>query len=272
MHKFVCLLNVSVFVYVLLLCVHKKYTPTNLYIYLCIFAYILACILTYVYIFLLSVDRKEWDKGKECEMGRVDEEEVGNGLLQSEWFLFLLILFNFMIAKGLFDVNMKCLCILSDDFSQPATVLQVLKQRWQTNCWIYLIWFLEKVFVYCHAPIQPRQRLADFTANDANGINSTWRKFVQFPSPMRLHIIGVSHFKENTITNVIPPSRLLNLRFYHCSLPEYRNFQIYLFSRTFHVDSVQSDWTENFQELTKNLNYHILCCVNGVLISGLLLV
>ena len=37
------------------------------------------------------------------------EKGVGKGLLQSEWFLFLLILFNFMTAKCLFDVNMKCL-------------------------------------------------------------------------------------------------------------------------------------------------------------------
>ena len=32
-----------------------------------------------------------------------------NRLFQSELFLFLLILPNFLIAKGLFDVNMKCL-------------------------------------------------------------------------------------------------------------------------------------------------------------------
>ena len=46
---------------------------------------------------------------KEYEKRKVGEEWVGNGLLQSEWFHFLIILPNFMIAKGLFDGIMKCL-------------------------------------------------------------------------------------------------------------------------------------------------------------------
>ena len=37
------------------------------------------------------------------------EKEIGKELLQSGWLLFLLILPIFLIAKGLFDVNMKCL-------------------------------------------------------------------------------------------------------------------------------------------------------------------
>ena len=71
------------------------------------FAYILASIFTYIHIFPLSVVGKGWHEGREREKGRVGEEVVGNGLLQSEWFLFLLILLNFMIVKGLFDVNMR---------------------------------------------------------------------------------------------------------------------------------------------------------------------
>ena len=51
---------------------------------------------------------KRWDEVREDEKGRVSKEAVGNGLLQSEWFLFPLILPNFMIAKGLINVNVKC--------------------------------------------------------------------------------------------------------------------------------------------------------------------
>ena len=67
-------LNVSIFVYVLLLA----------RIYIRMFAYILACIFTYVHIFPRSVDGKGRDEGRECEEGKVNEEVVGNGLLQSE--------------------------------------------------------------------------------------------------------------------------------------------------------------------------------------------
>ena len=72
------LLNVSMFVYVLLLIT-----------YVCMFAYVLADIFTDSHIFPLSVS------GKECEKRRV-EEGRGNRLIQSEF------LFNFMVAKGLF--------------------------------------------------------------------------------------------------------------------------------------------------------------------------
>ena len=60
-------------------------------------------------IVLLSVVGTGWDKEREYEKGRVDEEGVGNGLFPSEWFLFVLVQPNFLIAKGLLDVNMKCL-------------------------------------------------------------------------------------------------------------------------------------------------------------------
>ena len=116
----------------MLICLCMCYCSGHTYIN--IFAYILTCIFTYIHIFLLSVVGKGWNEGREWEKGRVDEERVGNGLLQSEWFflilsiedlqhktqktdislsfewfLFLLILPNFMIAKGLFNVNMKSL-------------------------------------------------------------------------------------------------------------------------------------------------------------------
>ena len=92
------LLNVSSFVYVKLL------ACTRIHMFACI----LVCNFSYVHIFLLSVNGNGWDKGIECEVVKVDNEEVGNGLLQSPR-LSLLILSNFLIAKGLFDVNMKCL-------------------------------------------------------------------------------------------------------------------------------------------------------------------
>ena len=61
------------------------------------FAYVLACNFTDLYMFPLSVGGKVLDKGRECEKER-EGEGGGNRLLQSE-FLFL---FNFMAAKGLF--------------------------------------------------------------------------------------------------------------------------------------------------------------------------
>ena len=66
--------------------------------YIRIFAYILAYIFTYIHIFPLSVVWKgrgigrECEKERECERERVDEERVGNRLLQLEWFLFLFFL------------------------------------------------------------------------------------------------------------------------------------------------------------------------------------
>ena len=89
------LLNVSMFMYVLLL--------TR------ISAYILACNFTHMHILPLSIVGNGRDEGREYKKQRVSEEGVGNGLLQSEWFLFFLILNNFMMANGLFDVNMKYL-------------------------------------------------------------------------------------------------------------------------------------------------------------------
>ena len=77
----------SMFVYVLLLARS----------YICIFAYILANIVTYMHIFPLCVDGKEWDERREWEKSSVGVRG-GNGLLQSE-FLFLS---NFMVGKGLF--------------------------------------------------------------------------------------------------------------------------------------------------------------------------
>ena len=81
------LLNVSMFVYVLLLA----------RIYVRMFVCVLACIFIYLHIFLLSVGGKEWDKGRECKKRRISEGG-GNGLLQSEF----LLLSNFMVVKGLF--------------------------------------------------------------------------------------------------------------------------------------------------------------------------
>ena len=77
-------MNVSMFVYVLLL--ERTYIHT--------FTYVMAYIFTYLHIFTHSVDWKEWDEGSKCEKGRVGEGG-GNGLLQSEF-----LLSNFIAANG----------------------------------------------------------------------------------------------------------------------------------------------------------------------------
>ena len=75
MCAYVCVvLNVSVFGYVHLLA----------RTYRCMFAYILACIFTYIHIFSLFVVGKREDEGRGWEKRRVGEERVGNGVLQSE--------------------------------------------------------------------------------------------------------------------------------------------------------------------------------------------
>ena len=82
------------------------YSRVHIYEYFLIY---LACIFTSIHIFPLSVVGKGWDEERECKKRRMGEEEMANGLLQSDWFLFLLILPNFLIARGFFYVNMKCL-------------------------------------------------------------------------------------------------------------------------------------------------------------------
>ena len=75
---------------------------------------VLACILTYLHIFPLSVGGEEWDKGRECEKWRLGERE-GNGLLQSEF----LLLSNFIAAKGFlwfkYEIFILWGILLSDD-------------------------------------------------------------------------------------------------------------------------------------------------------------
>ena len=59
----------------------------------------------HIHIYPLFVVRKMWDEGRESEKGRMDEEGMENGFFQSELFLFLVILPNVLISKGLFDVK-----------------------------------------------------------------------------------------------------------------------------------------------------------------------
>ena len=61
------------------------------------FVHVLACISTYLHVFLLSVGEKGWYKERECEKKRVGKGGV-NWLLRFD-FLFLS---NFMEAKDLF--------------------------------------------------------------------------------------------------------------------------------------------------------------------------
>ena len=90
------------------------YAFEYLYVFMCalartyVYTYICAYSGTHLYIFPLSVVGKGWGKRRECEKGRVSRE-LREKLLQSKWFLFLFFLPNFLIAKGLFDVNMKSL-------------------------------------------------------------------------------------------------------------------------------------------------------------------
>ena len=67
--------------------------------------YLCMCCRLYIHIYIYlhiqrhaSVIGMGWDKRRKCEKGRVVEEGVGKELLQSEWFLFLLILPNFLIS------------------------------------------------------------------------------------------------------------------------------------------------------------------------------
>ena len=60
----------------------------------------------------------------------------------------------------------------------------------------------------------------DFTASDLNSINKTQMEFNLFTSPMKLHVIDVSSFKEKIIEIIMPLIRLLNLRVQNCSFPK----------------------------------------------------
>ena len=98
--RFCVLLNVIMFVYVLLLArTHIR-----------LFEYILTCIFTYVHILPLSIVGMGWDQGKEFEKRRVAGERVRKWIDAIRMiFPPSIILINFMVAKGLFDLNMKCL-------------------------------------------------------------------------------------------------------------------------------------------------------------------
>ena len=67
------------------------------------------------------------------------------------------------------------------------------------DCWCYLILYLGKVVVYRHVSFQAEQRFVDFTANDISGNTSPHIKCVRFTSPMRLHSIDISSFREDYI-------------------------------------------------------------------------
>ena len=85
----------------------------------------------------------------------------------------------------------------------------------------YLICYLKKVFEHCHVSFHNGQRFEDFMANDASGIISPQRKSVLISSDIILHVINVSNFRlKNTDTNIIPPSKFLNLRDRHSSLSQ----------------------------------------------------
>ena len=78
------------------------HTHTHKHIYKYIYTYISAYnsvnLYVYIYIFLLLGGVRERN---------LEWVGVGKELLQSEWFLFLLIPSIFLVAKGLIDVNMK---------------------------------------------------------------------------------------------------------------------------------------------------------------------
>ena len=93
------LLNVSIFVYMRLL----------VRTYICMFAYTLACIITYMHIFPLSVVGKRERRRKRMWEGKSWWGGSGKWIVAVRIISFSLILPSFMVAKGLFDGNMKCL-------------------------------------------------------------------------------------------------------------------------------------------------------------------
>ena len=95
-------LNASVFVHVLSLA----------HTYILISALIMACIFTYIhkYFRCLLVGRGEAKEKNDRREGSVKRGWKKNCFSQNDFFFFLLlILTNFILTKGLFDVNMKCL-------------------------------------------------------------------------------------------------------------------------------------------------------------------
>ena len=102
---YVCLslhLNLNVFVYVLSL--------AHIYIYIerRISAYIMASSYVYPYFRCLLVERGEAKEESVRREENVRREWKNNCYHQNDFF-FLLVLTLYLIAKGLFDVNMKCL-------------------------------------------------------------------------------------------------------------------------------------------------------------------
>ena len=79
--------------------------------YLCVCVPKSACISIRIFVslYICRYFRCAWlGSGKsKVESVWVGEEGLGNGLLRSEWLHFLLILFKFMTAYGLFDVNLN---------------------------------------------------------------------------------------------------------------------------------------------------------------------
>ena len=70
-----------------------------------------------------------------------------------------------------------------------------------------------------------------YTANDACGITSSQRNCVLFTPLIRLHVIDLSSFREkNTVTNITPPRRFLNLRVQHYSFPRLSLQQFMIFT------------------------------------------
>ena len=82
-------------------------------LYVCVYIVARAYIYTYIWaynsmhVYIYTHISAGWGKGRGCEKGRVCKEWGKNCFNQNDFFLLILLLF--LIAKGLFDVNMKCL-------------------------------------------------------------------------------------------------------------------------------------------------------------------
>ena len=63
--------------------------------------------------------------------------------------------------------------------------------------------------VFCTPCLLKLNKDLDFTTNNTSGIASPERKHVLFAS-LRLHMIDISSFRENTVTNITPSNRFLN--------------------------------------------------------------
>ena len=98
-------------------------------------------------------------------------------------------------------------------YSNSLSNLVVEIDKWSNDCRSYLMQYLEKVSVYRNMSFQAVPRFINFTANYSSGITTPQRKCFLIMSHIRLYLIDLSSFREkNMIKNILPSSRLLNLR------------------------------------------------------------